>query len=1128
MSPLAEPILRRLEQIRQQWWLFSLMTAIVLGCAFSAALLLIFVLIDALFALPQIALAAMAGTWLAITFGIVLAILRRAKRNFRSLEATARRIEAELPELGSNLINVVQLAFDTKNVNREFVEAALADAAAKLRHVNFAESAYRETRWRRFLYAMNTPRDLTEALGLLAVVISLLVLAQILWPSASSAASRLMRPWEYVPLVGSVRILSVSPGDAEVLAGSSLEITATVAEREGATAAPTGRVLIKAQGEVDQLLPLTCGEPYEEPMAGDSPRLRRKYSLVLPAVTKPFHYRVEIGDSQTRFFHVTIGEKPVVSEVEVAFRYPAYMNRPDRTIALKEPDLEGPQFSMAELRIRPSVPVAKGHISVYGETYVGRVEQDGKLLRVNLPLLRDGTFTIHLFTRAGHTDPNPRVNRIRVLPDNAPRVEILKPPRQMAAAVGDEVAVAFRASDDYGLGRVRLEMLVQSPGQEGTPELHEGAAKPVVLKEWADLPASTAGAWEYTLKLAGESFSVGQVVRVRAVAVDKRQVRDWGLDLRPQEATSPWHEIRLEDPRQKKEERAKELANLRIELFRILEKQIRANAQTARLRLVGSLAEATASARTVRDLQVDIQKSTLALVKGIGPDAPQEHQKLKPALSRLAFGEMLEAINHAEELARAKTEETLTQTVDALLPVQNKIINALRELLDQFRAAEMEVLAELGKRRGDDLPEETRKKFEELEKKLEAALQAQRRVVEAAENLAKAPVEDFTEAEEQLMKALAAAEDEWSRFLNELSTDLSKLPEQDFANPSLLKELIEVQTEIKMAEDALLKKTVDIAVPLEQLGYEMAEELKTNLEKWLPDTPDRERWSQEESLTDQDKEAPMAELPGELEDLIGELMEEEEALFDEMEDVSSSAADSLDAGAGWDAMDGPISNMSAKGVTGNRLPNTNEIGGRSGEGRSGKASGEMVGEEAVGKGGRRTPSRLTPDPYMKGQIKDHSRDPVGGATGGGKESGEGGAGLEGPPPPQRGERDRHRLAGKQAALRNKAEAIDLQFQIMNFHRTDLQRLIELMRQVEADIRAGRYQNALRQRQVMLEGLRDLQQYVAGELQVRQDYTPNLPADVQKEILGSMQEPSPPGWEELNRQYFERLSTAGQR
>ena len=138
----------------------------------------------------------------------------------------------------------------------------------------------------------------------------------------------------------------------------------------------------------------------------------------------------------------------------------------------------------------------------------------------------------------------------------------------------------------------------------------------------------------------------------------------------------------------------------------------------------------------------------------------------------------------------------------------------------------------------------------------------------------------------------------------------------------------------------------------------------------------------------------MAELPGELEDLVGELMEEEEDLFDEMEDAGSSWADSLDKGAGWDAADGPISNMSAKGVTGNRLPNTSEIGGRSGEGRQGKASGEFVGDTAVRKGGRKTPSRLAPDPFVKGQVKDISKDPVGGATGGGKESGVGGEGLE--------------------------------------------------------------------------------------------------------------------------------------
>ncbi len=480
-----------------------------------------------------------------------------------------------------------------------------------------------------------------------------------------------------------------------------------------------------------------------------------------------------------------------------------------------------------------------------------------------------------------------------------------------------------------------------------------------------------------------------------------------------------------------------------------------------------------------------------------------------------------------ERLAAAGTVASAAPALQ-LIASQDRIIDVLRKLLDVARLAQADMLAEMKERPGGNLPDDAKHTLEEIRKKLDKFLAEQKKIIEASENLAKTPVEDFAAKEEELLKRMAAAEDDWAKFINDLHSDLSKLPEQDFANSSMAKELVEIQTELKMAEDALLKKSADIAVPLEQLGYERAEELKTNFEKWLPDTPDREKWSQEESLTDKDKEAPMAELPTELEDMVGDLMEKEEDLFDEMEDVSSSAADSLDKGAGWDATDGPISNMSAKGVTGNRLPNTSEIGGRSGEGRQGKSSGEYVGDEAVGKGGRKTPSRLTPDPIVKGQIKDHSKQSAGGATGGGKESGKGGEGLEGPAPGNPGRRSPERLAAKQAVLRNKAQGIDLKFQVADFHHTDLKKMIEVMAQVERDVKAGRYQNALRQRKVLAEGFRNVKQYLEGEFEVRKDTTSNLPADIQKEILGAMQDPSPAGWEELNRQYFDRLSHDGEK
>ena len=412
-------------------------------------------------------------------------------------------------------------------------------------------------------------------------------------------------------------------------------------------------------------------------------------------------------------------------------------------------------------------------------------------------------------------------------------------------------------------------------------------------------------------------------------------------------------------------------------------------------------------------MQIDIQKTTLDLVKSIGAAEGKERLTIKRVLNGLATGDMLQAVARCDELLKQSTKSDRlaaagTQPTSparlaaagtaatALLSAQDRIIDVLRKLLDVAREAQSVALSEAKKLAGSELPDDTKQKLEELRSKLDKFLEQQKKVIEASENLAKTPVEDFSKKEEELLKGLAAAEDDLSKFMNELKSDLSKLPEQDFANSSMAKELVEIQTELKMAEDALLKKSADIAVPLEQLGYERAEELKTNFEKWLPDTPDREKWSQEESLSDKDKEAPMAELPGELEDLVGDLMEKEDDLFDEMEDVSSSAADSLDKGAGWDALDGPISNMSAKGVTGNRLPNKSEIGGRSGEGRQGKSSGEFVGDEAVGKGGRKTPTRLTPDPVVKGQIKDHNKQSGGGATGGGKESGKGGEGLVGP------------------------------------------------------------------------------------------------------------------------------------
>jgi hypothetical protein len=312
-----------------------------------------------------------------------------------------------------------------------------------------------------------------------------------------------------------------------------------------------------------------------------------------------------------------------------------------------------------------------------------------------------------------------------------------------------------------------------------------------------------------------------------------------------------------------------------------------------------------------------------------------------------------------------------------------------------------------------------------------------------------------------------------------------------------------------------------MAVPFEQSGLELAEELTTHLEKWLPDAPDRYKWEMEEPTTEIN--APMPELPTSLQDMIGDLMEREEDLFSDLDDVSSSWADSLDKGAGWDAMDGPISNMSAQGVTGNALPNSSEIGGRSGEGRSGKSSGEFVGDSAVGKGGRRTPTRITPDPFMAGQIKDSSPE-GGGATGGGKEAGAGQRGLQGPVPKELAQAIA-RLQGKQSEIISKAQKVDIALKLAGYPNGDMKTALDAMRESEAAIAAGRLNNAVRSRPVLIRSLRGASGVVSNNLVVNKDNSLVLPKALQEDIMDGAQGHAPKGYDKLLKGYYESLSTS---
>jgi hypothetical protein len=281
-------------------------------------------------------------------------------------------------------------------------------------------------------------------------------------------------------------------------------------------------------------------------------------------------------------------------------------------------------------------------------------------------------------------------------------------------------------------------------------------------------------------------------------------------------------------------------------------------------------------------------------------------------------------------------------------------------------------------------------------------------------------------------------------------------------------ELVEMVEELQKAGAALENKHIEIATVNEELVGESASSIETNLERWLADNKDNIKWNGEEAGLSPD--VPLQDLPAELTDIMGELIDSVDDMED-VEDSSNSALVSGDKGIGWGVSDGNIDDMSAKGITGNIMPNNNEVGGRSGEGRSGKSTGQFVEQEATGKGGRDTPTRLVQSPFEKGTVKDTSKDPQGGATGGGKQSGVGGEGLRGITPDQKPD-VQQRLPGQQAELKQKAEALMRELNIRNIPTGDLEEAINKMELIQKFRASGQGLQVKQVQSELLSSLKD--------------------------------------------------------
>jgi hypothetical protein len=1078
-------LIESLSQLRRQWRQQQVLEGILLAVGGTVGVLMVAVAADNLLHLGTLGRVALAVLlWGTLLFALLRLVVRRVLEDRRD-DFFAALVEQKHPELRNQLINGLQLGRASPNgFSPVLVQAIVHDAVRATADLEMTDSV--------------DAKPLKRAAVVTGAILLVLIgYAVVFSPRFANGLARVLLPGADIAPYTATRILeeSVKPGNARVPEGAAVTIEAKVAGDVPATATLYRQVGGRWQSSVMQ----------PDRAAIDL------FRITMPQTAEMFRYYIAAGDGRSRERQVEVVKRPRIAGLAVTYALPAYTQLPPRHVADSNGEISALAGTTVIMELKATKPLQEAKL-VTKEAEVILLEKttDEQTWRTSFVLWsRDAkaggangrqiqvptSYQIKLMDIDGYDNADPLWRTITLTKDQAPYIAITSPGRDLPVKPDAVVPLTVDARDDYGVGEVHIlyRLNEEMTPRELTRFAHAG--KPEL---------QTSDRFEWNLA-SGKAFKAGEVVQYWATVVDRNDITG------PGKAESRRFSLFITTPEHlisKMDLQVQDFAQILEELVRL---QRENRAQTASGVAFGTLVQRQHTIRT----------RTRQLARAMEKDAVPIASMVK-SLDDLFAGLMAEAVKLLESGRDAGDAAKAAAQRGQSLPVQDKIIAELEALLARLQRNEQARQA-LRKMEKTDKPGHNQaiKTLSQLLEDLNRMAKEQSELANIFEKLPKKPVEEFKDDKLDATKELEEFRKRLEKWAKGTVNELTKMPQGFVDDFKLRPDVNKIFEEVEKAAQRAKAEKAEVA--LEDLGAGLATKMKEDLEMWLADSPDNLKWVLEEPLDKKPMKIPEMPLPKALEDLVGDLLQKADEFDEEADDVTSAWGDNLDQ-AGWGVSDGPISTFSAKGKTGNDLPNNQEVTGRSGDGRRGKSSGQMVGDTSKALQGRKTPARVGAERYEPGQLKQEGQDDPNGATGGGKKSGSGKRGLQGGTPPDL-VKDMQRLSEKQASVREKAEQVARKLETAGVNSRRLTGSIELMKSVEKDLRDLKYDDAARKRRTALTNLRgavlEIDRTTAAQLSRARD----LPPQLRTELLQAADEGYPPGYETLLKSYFKALSAA---
>jgi hypothetical protein len=349
----------------------------------------------------------------------------------RSYFELADEVGKKYPQIGDKLLDALQIYEQRYNrsayYSEELIESAFVQLGSEVLKYNWDRVDSSASR---------------KNISVLFSFLMIFAIALFLSPSLRSSYIRILN-YNYKFIKPSDYIIKVEPGDTIVAKGSSVKIKVYIRpQRQG----------IVEPSEVEIWMSQAGLKEFEVRKVKKN---NGKFEDEFFNLRSSLEYFVKFKDVKSEKFRIDVIDRPIVKLLKVKLVYPEYTGFEPQYLDDNAGDITAIAGTVANFEILANKELDSAKI-VFDEFSPVNLEISGERAKGKVKLMRNANYHIELLSKDGLRSEQPVQYRINVIPDEYPRVEILKPGKSIDIGRDMNLVINAKITDDFGFTKLRL------------------------------------------------------------------------------------------------------------------------------------------------------------------------------------------------------------------------------------------------------------------------------------------------------------------------------------------------------------------------------------------------------------------------------------------------------------------------------------------------------------------------------------------------------------------------------------------------------------------------------------------------------------------------------------------------